>query len=709
MLRVLLLPRILTRFSVIFSHARNAQGARQRREVEALRRSEEGLARAQAIAHVGSWDWDLKTGRQRWSDELYRIFGLAPRSREGSLDAFLGFIHPEGRSAVEDALKEARAGRHHYCLDHRIVRPDGSERFVHTEGEILRERERPVRMVGTLQDITERTRSEEELRASEERLRTLIESSPDPIFLKDGEGRLLEMNPAARQLFQLEGVDYRGKTDAQLSAFTDFYREALLNCYETDQRTWAVGRLAHVEEVVPRPDGTTRYFDVLKVPLFYPDGRRKSFVVLGRDITERMRAEQERDRLLGREQALARIGQVLVSEVELERIAGVIIAESRLGLGADGVGLWLAHPERRELTMLASFGLSPLTVDALRCLSFDAPYLTASAARTDQLQVIEDSTALGTPTSTSLLATAEHARGVVSIPLHADERLVGVMSYYTREPRALSRWEQDFHAAVGHLFAVALEKARLFQELREALRLREEFMSAAAHELKTPVTAIQTWAQLLLRKGSLSEQHQRGFMALDRNTRRLARLVEHLLAVVQMASGPPKLEYQRFDLGALVEAQAGGGRWAREAPIRVEATRPLHVEADRQRIEEVVAELLEHAIRYSHPGEPIDVTAKHVDGEVVFSVRDHGPSIPPERQLHVFEPFYEPIPPGATGYTGVVSLGLYLSRRIVEAHGGRIAVRSLPGEGTTFTVTLPESARPVPLLSGPNLSRRVRQ
>jgi PAS domain S-box-containing protein len=131
-----------------------------------------------------------------------------------------------------------------------------------------------------------------------ERLRTLIEASPDPIFMKDGEGRWLEVNRAALELFQLEGVDYQGKSEAELSNFTPFYGKALLVCPETDAAAWIAGKLTRAEESILRPDGSVRTYDVFKVPLFYPDGRRKGLVVLGRDITERKRAEDERDKLL---------------------------------------------------------------------------------------------------------------------------------------------------------------------------------------------------------------------------------------------------------------------------------------------------------------------------------------------------------------------------------------------------------------------------
>ena len=247
---------------------------------------------------------------------------------------------------------------------------------------------------------------------------------------------------------------------------------------------------------------------------------------------------------------------------------------------------------------------------------------------------------------------------------------------------------------VGRLFAVAIEKAHLFQEVRVALRLREEFMSAAAHELKTPVTSIQTWAELLLNLEVLTPRQQKGLTIIARNSRRISRLVEHLFAAVRMAPGPSKLERQRFDLHALVKEQAEKFARTTENPIHIEAVEELFIHAERQLLGEVVSHLLENAVRYSPPGGPVELRARRVGGEAVVSVHDPGPEIPPERQPHVFEPFYEPLPPGAPGYTGVVHLGLHLSRQIIEAHGGRIWMESHLDEGSTFCFSLPLSLAP---------------
>jgi signal transduction histidine kinase len=245
---------------------------------------------------------------------------------------------------------------------------------------------------------------------------------------------------------------------------------------------------------------------------------------------------------------------------------------------------------------------------------------------------------------------------------------------------------------VVRLFAVALEKARLFQEVRDTLRLREEFMSAATHELKTPVTTIQSWSELLLTKEPLTPRQNKGLVAINRNARRMGKLVEHLFIAVKLAPVVSTLDYTSFDLHELLQEQAQAVTRNTEHPLHVDSVPPLVVYADQRLVGEVVTHLLENALRYSPPRGAIELRSRRQGNEVVVSVRDQGPGIPLERQPHVFEPLYEPLPPGAVGYTSEVSLGLHLSRQIIEAHGGRIWMESAPEAGSTFSFRIPVGA-----------------
>ncbi|BAY08526.1 PAS domain S-box protein [Calothrix sp. NIES-2098] len=142
-----------------------------------------------------------------------------------------------------------------------------------------------------IQDITLAQEAQKSLQESEERLRTLINATPDIICLKDSEGKWLESNQANLEFLEIQGVDFKGKTDSELAQFSDFYHDTLLNCHQTDEQAWQQGSVHRVEEVVPRPDGTLSIVDMIKVPVFHQDGRRKALVVLGRDVSDRQKTQ----------------------------------------------------------------------------------------------------------------------------------------------------------------------------------------------------------------------------------------------------------------------------------------------------------------------------------------------------------------------------------------------------------------------------------
>lgn len=135
----------------------------ERKEAEEkVRRSEASLAEAQRIAHLGNWDWDIAGGALAWSDEIYRIFGLPTRQFAATYEAFLDRVHPDDREYVREAVEQALSGKAPYSIDHRIVLPDGTVRFVHEQAEVsFGDQGKPGRMIGTVQDITERKRIEE--------------------------------------------------------------------------------------------------------------------------------------------------------------------------------------------------------------------------------------------------------------------------------------------------------------------------------------------------------------------------------------------------------------------------------------------------------------------------------------------------------------------------------------------------------------------
>ncbi len=263
------------------------------RSEDALRRSEGSLARAQAIAHIGSWDWDIVTGRLEWSDEIYRIFGLAPQEFGATYDAFLAYVNPEDRDSVQHAVNAAVHKRLPYSIEHRIVRPDGSERTVHEQGEVSYDGNGlPVRMIGTVQDITERALAERALRDSEKRYRDLYENASDIIYSNDLEGRFLAFNPAGERILGYRREELLGQHFAVVVAPEHVeptlrqMRRKLAG--DTDATTYEV-------ELV-RKDGTRVPVEISSRVVF-AHGRPVGVEGVAREITERRRAEQARREL----------------------------------------------------------------------------------------------------------------------------------------------------------------------------------------------------------------------------------------------------------------------------------------------------------------------------------------------------------------------------------------------------------------------------
>jgi hypothetical protein len=228
----------------------------------------------------------------------------------------------------------------------------------------------------------------------------------------------------------------------------------------------------------------------------------------------------------------------------------------------------------------------------------------------------------------------------------------------------------------------------------EALRIRDEFLSIASHELKTPLTALQIELfamRELSGPNKTDERLSRKLARASRNADRLSRLIEMLLDVSRIASGRLALKPQPFDLREAVNQVAETMRGTAEqakCEFFCHTTGPIVGAWDRLRVEQVVMNLLSNAFKYG-AGTPVSLTAFPQNGEAVIEVRDHGPGIPPEDLGRIFERFER----GSTRQDqGGLGLGLYVSREIARAHGGSIAGQNLPDGGAAFTLRLPMDA-----------------
>jgi signal transduction histidine kinase len=300
----------------------------------------------------------------------------------------------------------------------------------------------------------------------------------------------------------------------------------------------------------------------------------------------------------------------------------------------------------------------------------------------------------------------------LTVPIHGESKDTpyGVLSAHCTRQRAFTPSDAAYLSAIANVLATAIARVRADERTRaaereaqmqqmqreqaeEALRQRDEFLGVAAHELRTPITALRLRLQSLeqsMRRGTaggpdeVAEKIQRSM----RNTTRLAVLVERLLDVSRIVGGRLTLNREPVDLA---EAAADVLEDVKEqaaiagSDLKLDVRARPRAEVDLLRIEQVLANLVGNAIKYG-AGKPVEVTVDQRGEQAVIAVRDQGIGIAAQDLERIFNRFERVAP--SNRYAGL-GLGLYISRRVVDAHGGTIGVISEEGKGATFEVTLP--------------------
>ncbi|OFX24221.1 MAG: hypothetical protein A2V77_01640 [Anaeromyxobacter sp. RBG_16_69_14] len=285
------------------------------------------------------------------------------------------------------------------------------------------------------------------------------------------------------------------------------------------------------------------------------------------------------------------------------------------------------------------------------------------------------------------------ACSAVVVPLVARGQTLGVLSLASGTPGRYARADLELAKEVAQRAAIAIDNARLYRETQRAVRLRDEFLLVASHELRTPMTpltvsltALQRWE----RSGQFAVPApvSESVALAARQGTRLNRLIGELLDVSRIESGRPELDLSEVDLGTIVrevaarfEPELAGAR----CRISIRCTGSVVGRWDASRLDQVVTNLVGNALKFGAQ-RPIEIDCTQEAGVARLAVRDHGIGVDPAHQARIFERFERAV--SSWNYGGL-GLGLYISRRIVEAHGGTINVESQLGAGSTFIVELP--------------------
>ncbi len=516
------------------------------------------------------------------------------------------------------------------------------------------------------------------------------------VLVLDPEGRVLRWNAACEKATGYSSDEMLGKT------FWD-----LLLPEERDRTQAAFGRvLAHEAAAIDRNHLMTRSGERRLIawssPVLLEKDDIRAVVATGDDVTDRKGAEDALRRQADRLEALAESSRVFAAALDYRATLDTV-ARRLSELIGDGTLIRIVSADGEWLVPVAVYHPNPERAALRRRMLAVAPQhttegLTSRVLKSGQTIRISHLTleTIHREMKPEYWPYLESVTSMLMAPLKQRRLVFGHITLmrdaggppYTVEDETLL---ED----LAHRAAQAIDNARLYGEAQAAVAARDEFLSIASHELRTPLTALRLALENMRRVSSReaieqlpSQYVERVLSTAERQGQRLEKLVAGLLDVSRIHMGRLELDIEEVDLGATIAesvahiedeaAQSGSAIDVRGDPVRGYW--------DRLRVSQVVTNLLSNAVKYG-AGKRVDVRYGTREGRAWLSVRDRGIGIDSADQGQIFERFERAV--SSRNYGGL-GLGLYIVKRIVEAHGGTIGVESAPGEGATFHVELPQ-------------------
>lgn len=575
---------------------------------------------------------------------------------------FWDVVHPDFKEVIKErGLARQRGEKVPDHYEFKIIRKNGEERWVDFSSRQITFNGKPAAL-GTAYDITDRKKAEEALKESELQLRTLINAMPDIVCFKDGEGRWIEANEFDLKLFQIENVPYKGKKDSELAEFSPFFKDAFLACERSDEEAWKAKQIFRTEEIIFQPDGSSKIFDVIKVPIFNEDGSRKGLVVIGRDITEMKQVEE-------------------ALRSEKERLDAILRSIHEGVIATDEKGnILFMNQYAEQILKVEEITHSPINITSTGKL------YTLSKKEYDIAKACENIRKGNSIHSTEpfILKTAKGHEYLIEFNcapiIRGKNKIIG--SVVT--------------------FRDVSEKHKLEQELFKARKLESLAILAGglAHDFNNILTAIIgniSLIKLRMQNANCPEKLMQLLIKAEQASMRAQGLTQQLLTFSKGGAPIKKAATIKELITSTVEFALRGSK------IRYEIDLPddlWPVEIDEGQISQVVNNLTINAMQAMPKGGKFYVKGENVkigDQNIVslapgryikISFRDTGVGITPENLHRIFDPYF------TTKKTGS-GLGLASTYSIIKKHGGHILVESKPGEGTTFTFYLPASKKHV--------------
>lgn len=595
-------------------------------------------------------------------------------------------LPPENRRGAHLALETIRRDGH-LEIDATCIRRDGSRFDGHTVCTTLRSSDGEILgQIGVTTDVTQERTAERLQRESEERFRSLAEGAPLMIWLTKADGTIEYVNSRVTDTMGMSVDELVGKD--WLAKVHPDDRDSTANAY-----TAALGErreLRHEFRMREAHGGGWVWILGTAVPRSSADGAFAGFVGYGLDITAQRLERDERARGAVIASTLAQVGRQLISSLNSADFLDKLCALSAEHLDCESGHTLLLRPEENAFELIA--GTYPTVDERNATLGLKVP-AEMMAVLLERLRDSEVASASTVPEPFLALQPGLSDTGRICMALRQGHDLIGIQIVQRASGKPFSTTQLDIARGIAQLASLALDHARLVEELEQANRVKSDFVATMSHELRTPLHVILGYTDLLLTGefGPLAPEQADTTRRIDRRSRELHDLITSTLDVSRLDSGRVRLHIEDVSLaGLFAEVDLETQRQQEDVGIPLQVSVPADLPAlrsDPMKLKVVVKNLVSNALKFTPTG-TVTVRGRTDAQGTEIAVEDTGIGIE-EQQLGVIFEAFQQVDGSASRRHGGAGLGLYIVRRLVELLGGSITVESEPGRGSTFRVWLP--------------------
>ncbi len=677
----------------------------RRQAEEALRISSERLQLATHAAQIGVWDWDVVNNELLWDESMYKLYGVRREDFGGAYDAWACAIHPADRAYAEGEIQAALRGEHEYAPEFRIVRPDGSIRYLKAESKTIYDRDgKPLRMIGTNIDITERKQAEEALRKSEAEHRQIVATAREGIWVLGPDMTTTMVNARMVELLGYAAEELIGRPmDA-------FMFDPDIPDHQKKMQARLKGVSENYERRFRRKDGQAIWTLASATPIYDENRHVNGSFAMFTDITERKHSEAVNAARLHLIQfASAHSLEELLEEAlnQAEKLTDSLLGFYHF-LDADQKSLSLqAWSTRTKEHFCKALGQD-------MHYAIDEAGVWADCVREQRAVMHNDYAALphrkGMPEGHAVLI-----RELVT-PVFREQKIVAILGMgnkpaeYTDEDVGAVSQLADLAWEIGERKRAEQELAHYHQHLEEAVQERTEelrlardaaeaanraksaFLANMSHELRTPLNAILGFSPLMCADQALTSGQHETLEVINNSGKHLLKLINDVLEIAKIEAGKVQLEISTFDLHELVREVGGMMRLrAQQKGLQLTLEQasdlPRYIRGDEARLRQILLNLVGNAVKFTGTGGvTLRLGTMKKARILVIEVADTGPGISAADRQHLFKPFVQLASGETQGGTG---LGLSIVHQFVRLMDGSISVTSAAGEGTQFQVVLP--------------------